>query len=123
MPVTAQSDEPTHCSFCGKPSSEVGKLVSGPGVYICGECVALAERIVADTIGEHFARGIQTWVSMTDEEILNRLPRVAAEVDRAEAELRLWVQELRRRGVTWTRIGETFGITRQSAWERFSGEE
>ncbi|KOG31850.1 MULTISPECIES: ClpX C4-type zinc finger protein [Streptomyces] len=123
MSVTAQSEDPTHCSFCGKPGSEVGKLVSGPGVYICGECVALAERIVAGTIGEPSAQGIRAWVSMTDEEILNHLPRVAAEIDRAEAELRLWVQELRRRGVTWTRIGETFGITRQSAWERFSGEE
>ncbi|ROQ35812.1 ClpX C4-type zinc finger protein [Streptomyces sp. PanSC19] len=123
MAVTAQSEEPTHCSFCGKPGSEVGKLVSGPGVYICGECVALAERIVAGTIGEPVAQGIRAWASMTDEEILNHLPRVAAEIDRAETELRLWVQELRRRGVTWTRIGETFGITRQSAWERFSGEE
>ncbi|MET7760136.1 ClpX C4-type zinc finger protein [Streptomyces sp. NPDC005389] len=114
---------PTQCSFCGKPSSEVGKLVSGPGVYICGECVALAERIVAGAMGEPFARSIHAWTSMTDEEILNRLPRVAAEIDRAETELRLWVQELRRRGVTWTRIGATLNITRQSAWERFSGEE
>ncbi|WP_318212880.1 hypothetical protein [Streptomyces sp. SJL17-1] len=60
---------------------------------------------------------------MTDDEILHHLPSVAAHIDRAEAELHTWVQELRRRGVTWTRIGDTFGITRQSAWERFSGEE
>ncbi|MEV7536690.1 ClpX C4-type zinc finger protein [Streptomyces hydrogenans] len=123
MTVTAQPEEPTHCSFCGKPSSEAGKLVSGPGVYICDECVALAERIVSETIGESSVPGIHAWASMTDDEILNRLPQVAAHIDRAEAELRMWVRELRRRGVTWTRIGETFGITRQSAWERFSGEE
>ncbi|WP_327166968.1 ClpX C4-type zinc finger protein [Streptomyces zaomyceticus] len=123
MAVTAQSEEPTHCSFCGKSSFEVGKLVSGPGVYICDECVALAERIVAEAIGESSAPGIHAWASMTDDEILDRLPQVAAHIDRAEAELRMWVRELRRRGVTWTRIGETFGITRQSAWERFSGEE
>ena len=123
MTATAQSTEPTHCSFCGKPSSEVGKLVAGPGVYICDECVELAERIVAEAIGQHSAQRTQVWGSMTDAEILDRLPQVAARVDQAEADLRLWVQELRRRGVTWTRIGETFGITRQSAWERFSGEE
>ncbi|MEU0286901.1 ClpX C4-type zinc finger protein [Streptomyces sp. NPDC052492] len=123
METAALFGEPTHCSFCGKRSSEVGKLVSGPGVYICDACVALAERIVAETLGEPFARGGHAWASMTDEEILDRLPGVAAHIDRAEAELRLWVQELRRRGVTWTRIGEVFGITRQSAWERFSGEE
>nr|WP_030694547.1 ClpX C4-type zinc finger protein [Streptomyces globisporus] len=123
MPATIQPTEPTRCSFCGKPSSEVGKLVAGPGVYICDECVALAERIVAETLGEPSTERAPAWASMTDEEILNHLPQVAAHIDRAEADLRLWVQELRRRGVTWTRIGETFGITRQSAWERFSGEE
>ena len=40
-----------------------------------------------------------------------------------ETDLRSWVQELRCRGVTWSRIGGALGITRQSAWERFSGEE
>jgi ATP-dependent Clp protease ATP-binding subunit ClpX len=33
------------------------------------------------------------------------------------------VRMLRERGVTWARIGEALGMTRQSAWERFSGEE
>lgn len=28
------------CSFCGKPESEVEKLIAGPAVFICGECVA-----------------------------------------------------------------------------------
>ncbi|MCX5232687.1 ClpX C4-type zinc finger protein [Streptomyces sp. NPDC006553] len=123
MATTTQPAEPTHCSFCGKPSAEVGKLVAGPGVHICDECVAEAERIVAETLGQPSTQRAQVWASMTDEEILRHLPQVAAHIARAEADLRLWVQELRRRGVTWTRIGETFGITRQSAWERFSGEE
>ncbi|WP_344744255.1 hypothetical protein [Streptosporangium vulgare] len=60
---------------------------------------------------------------MTDGEMLGHIPRVAAHIEQAEADLRSWVQELRRRGVTWARIGEALGITRQSAWERFSGEE
>jgi hypothetical protein len=37
-----------------------------------------------------------------------------------QTDLRLWVRELRRRGVTWSKIGVALGITRQSAWERFS---
>ena len=32
------------CTFCGLPKDEVAKLVAGPGVYICGECVALVHR-------------------------------------------------------------------------------
>ena len=34
------------CSFCGKAAGDVAKLVAGPGVYICDECVALASRIM-----------------------------------------------------------------------------
>jgi hypothetical protein len=55
--------------------------------------------------------------------MLSHIPRVAAHIDQAEADLRSWVHELRRRGVIWTKIGEALGVTRQSAWERFSGEE
>ena len=34
------------CSFCGKDSSMVGRLVAGPGVYICNECVDLCNSIL-----------------------------------------------------------------------------
>ncbi|GEM_PF-1399492 len=34
------------CSFCGKKETEVTKLVAGPRVYICDECVAVASRIM-----------------------------------------------------------------------------
>jgi ClpX C4-type zinc finger len=34
------------CSFCGKNETEVLKLVAGPRVYICDECVAVANRIM-----------------------------------------------------------------------------
>jgi ATP-dependent Clp protease ATP-binding subunit ClpX len=37
-----------YCSFCGKSQHEVRKLVAGPNVYICNECVHLCEDIVAD---------------------------------------------------------------------------
>lgn len=58
---------------------------------------------------------------MTDEEILEFLPRVAAVSAQVDANLRVWVERLRDRGVTWARIGAALGMTRQSAWERFSG--
>jgi ATP-dependent Clp protease ATP-binding subunit ClpX len=34
------------CSFCGKSASEVAKLVAGPHVYICNNCVDLAKNIM-----------------------------------------------------------------------------
>jgi ATP-dependent protease Clp ATPase subunit len=35
-----------HCSFCGKRRGEVGKLISGPRVFICNECVARCRQIL-----------------------------------------------------------------------------
>lgn len=115
--------ELARCSFCGKPDTEVDKLVAGAGVHICNECVALAASIIDGSLGGPAGLRVPVWESLTDEEMLSHIPRVAAHIDQAEADLRSWVQELRRRDVTWSRIGEALGVTRQSAWERFSGEK
>jgi ATP-dependent Clp protease ATP-binding subunit ClpX len=37
------------CSFCGRPETEVAKLVAGPGVYICDGCVQLASDVIAES--------------------------------------------------------------------------
>src|SRR5699024_11012495 len=39
------------CSFCGKDQESVRKLVAGPGVYICDECIELCTEIVEEEIG------------------------------------------------------------------------
>ncbi|MBS9334475.1 ATP-dependent Clp protease ATP-binding subunit ClpX [Fructobacillus sp. M1-13] len=48
--MTEQNQGPmVHCSFCGKDADEVKKLVAGPdGLYICNECVDLAEQIIKE---------------------------------------------------------------------------
>ncbi len=40
--------EQIKCSFCGKTQAEVDKIIAGPGVYICNECVLLCEEILKD---------------------------------------------------------------------------
>lgn len=47
------SDEkgPLKCSFCGKDQESVRKLVAGPGVYICDECIELCSEIVEEEVG------------------------------------------------------------------------
>lgn len=40
------------CSFCGKSQEEVGKLIAGPNVYICDECIDLCNEIIVDSAGE-----------------------------------------------------------------------
>jgi ClpX C4-type zinc finger len=114
------------CSFCAKSSSEVEKVVAGPGVYICNECVGLCNDILQGDQhmptepGTHLPAWEET---MTDEQMLDLLPRMAAVGAQTEASLQRLVTILRERRVTWARIGGALQITRQSAWERFSGEE
>lgn len=41
-----------YCSFCGKSQHEVRKLIAGPSVFICDECIELCNDIIRDEIGE-----------------------------------------------------------------------
>jgi hypothetical protein len=123
-PETASTDTTLRCSFCTKPYTEVARLVAGPGVYICSECVALCNTVIEDSnAAPDEPPRLPEWQSLDDGEMLHHIGNIAATAGRIEESLRQWVQELRRRGVTWARIGEALGMTRQSAWERFSGEE
>ncbi len=40
------------CSFCGKSQKQVKKLIAGPGVYICDECIELCNEIIDEELGE-----------------------------------------------------------------------
>jgi len=51
MSKKSDSDKILYCSFCGKSQSEVKKLIAGPSVYVCDECVDLCN----DIIKEEFA--------------------------------------------------------------------
>ena len=46
-----------HCSFCGKSQDEVKKLIAGPTVYICDECIELCNEIIAEEAEERFVPG------------------------------------------------------------------
>ncbi|WP_283675570.1 ATP-dependent Clp protease ATP-binding subunit ClpX [Butyricicoccus sp. Marseille-Q5471] len=43
-------DKTLKCSFCGKPQSRVRKLIAGPGVYICDECIGVCTSILDDEL-------------------------------------------------------------------------
>ena len=40
------------CSFCGKSQKQVRKLIAGPGVYICDECIDLCNEIIEEELAE-----------------------------------------------------------------------
>jgi hypothetical protein len=131
MTTTADVATGICCSFCGKDELTIAKIIAGPGIYICNECVDACNHILAgasengtDAARTDAARAeLPYWDQLTDEQLLESLPKIARVADQVEASLMTGVRRLRGRGVTWTRIGAALGITRQSAWERFSGED
>ena len=60
-----------HCSFCGKSQDEVKKIVAGPGVYICNECVDLCQQIIEQELAEDHAN--ETFRVPTPVEIVKEL--------------------------------------------------
>jgi hypothetical protein len=131
------SPEALRCSFCAKSQFDVVKLVAGPGVFICNECIDLCNQVIMeearrkgsppdDAVRSGKPRvppTLKAWDGLSDDDLLAEMVRAHAahqNVDRAVAH---HVAALRARGLSWARIGEALGMTRQSAWERFSGEE
>jgi len=51
MPRLGESSELLKCSFCGKSQKQVRKLIAGPGVYICDECIDLCNEIIDEELG------------------------------------------------------------------------
>ena len=51
MPNFEEEKELIRCSFCGKTQDQVKKIIAGPDVYICDECVNLCQEIVLEELG------------------------------------------------------------------------
>src|ERR1700704_5992312 len=59
MPIEKRDGASLTCSFCGKAQKEVKKLIAGPTVYICDECIGLCNDIIAEEVDreESFSTG------------------------------------------------------------------
>jgi ATP-dependent Clp protease ATP-binding subunit ClpX len=67
-------DEKTlYCSFCGKSQFEVKKLVAGPSVFICNECISLCEDIMRDQAEDHTVAHVDQQPLPTPEKIHKKL--------------------------------------------------
>jgi hypothetical protein len=121
MTTTTAPTLTIRCSFCTKESEAVEKMIAGPGLYICNECVALCNDILGEA-GDS-PTPAWDWEQLDDEKLLALLPQIASVATQLEDNLAVWVHRVRGRGISWARIGLALGMARQSAWERFSGEE
>lgn len=52
MPKHVDDKAAVKCSFCGKSQDEVQRIIAGPGVYICTECIELCQEIIGDDVEE-----------------------------------------------------------------------
>src|SRR5438876_11409328 len=52
MPKFGDGGDLLKCSFCGKSQKQVKKLIAGPGVYICDECIDLCNEIIEEELTE-----------------------------------------------------------------------
>lgn len=113
-----------HCSFCGKSQHDVEKLVAGPAVFICNECVAKCNAFMAMPIDaprpDTEVRSIQQLETLPTERLLHWLKVEAALYEDTASKLAKTVDVLRKRKTSWAAIGEALGISRQAAWDRFS---
>lgn len=113
MPATV------YCSFCLKSQHEVEKLVAGSGLtFICDGCVGMCVDYMAGRTPD--TSGFSPPAKLPTERLITQLPAVEATVKGKRTQLQWVVDELRRREVSWADIGKALGISRQSAWERFS---
>ncbi|MBV9540155.1 MAG: hypothetical protein JO167_02720 [Alphaproteobacteria bacterium] len=113
------------CSFCGKSQHDVKKLIAGPAVFICGECVTLCTRIITETPDAvEGAPADQTKIEWPEDRptaiVLGLLKAQNKTHEEVAARLQRSIDILRKREVSWQQIGDALGISRQAAWERFS---
>ena len=59
MTQLSESSDMLKCSFCGKSQKQVRKLIAGPGVYICDECIELCNEIIEEELGAAVAEGVE----------------------------------------------------------------
>jgi hypothetical protein len=109
---------PFYCSFCLRSQDEVDKLVAGPGfIFICDGCVGLCNEWIA---GRTPKVKLPPLDQIPTARLLSQLKPVEQTLQGKGNQLQAVVETLRRRKVSWAAIGATLGVSRQSAWERFS---
>lgn len=76
------------CSFCGKAQENVRRIIAGPGVYICDECVGLCSNIIEEEFEELYAQeSVMVQNSLSPKEIKEKLDEYVIGQDEAKKSL------------------------------------
>jgi ATP-dependent Clp protease ATP-binding subunit ClpX len=107
------------CSFCFRSQHEVRKLVAGHGsIFICDACVHACTQWMEGAPPKSAKPPSDR--DLPTERLLQRLAAIEATLQGKGSQLQQVVDLLRARDVSWADIGTALGMSRQSAWERFS---
>ena len=116
-----------HCSFCRKSQLDVETLIGAIGVFICNECVDVANATLAQlraTYDPGAPRVPFDYPRQLRGALSEKLLKLVAGVEPLRRDVAAYqalnVEILRERGVSWADIGETLGVSRQAAWKRFA---
>lgn len=103
MAKKGDSNNNLFCSFCGKKQTEVAKLIAGPAVYICDECIRLCSEIIAE---ETEKKRTDIEQNFTPKEIKAMLDDYVIEQDRAKKILAVAVYNHYKRLYTKVTVGD-----------------
>lgn len=82
-----KDEKPAVCSFCGRSGEEVEKLIAGPGVYICNECIEVCQNILTEETRQQKKKSVPHFELPTPEEIKEYIDQYVIEQDEAKVAL------------------------------------
>ena len=84
MTKLSESGDLLKCSFCGKSQKQVRKLIAGPGVYICDECIDLCNEIIEEELGASSTKEVEEIELPKPKEIYGYLDEYVIGQDKAK---------------------------------------
>lgn len=85
--MAKKNEQPPVCSFCGRSGDEVEKLIAGPGVFICNECIEVCQNILEEELKQSKKKSVPDFELPTPEKIKEYIDQYVIEQDDAKVAL------------------------------------